>query len=430
MSASVNIKEFKEALKFMVSVSKESEIRTPVLLHGMHALGKTEVVKQVAEEMGYRCETLNLSTQDVSDLLGLPFKDEQFFNGKEEVTENAFLEVCKMSEKDLGSFFKQVTTRFAMPDWLSDALRDERDCIFFLDEMNRAALYVLQTMLPFVLEGRLHTHKLRSGDFVIGAMNPDTADYNVETVTDKALLSRFAHFYFEPEVSEWISYMKTKGGHSAVIDAVIADDTVFGDEHVKDSDKIKARPDRRNADKASMLLNHIKKEHVDNGMLYTVMSAMLGEDLSAVIRQNYVTKKKLSIDDIFTGEIFKEDINYSEDLDRIRPINEMLKTALAGGEGKIWEMNNDSPSEWSSVKSQYVKYIIDKESQKNLLKWFNTCPKDSLLGVIKDLRNELVERYKETTTKKKKSITGAYILMSLLSQLDQGLVDYVWPSDD
>jgi hypothetical protein len=76
-------------------------LRLPLALHGMHGIGKTESVCQIAAEMGYNFTALYLSTQDVSDLLGIPYQDE-----------------------------KTGATRFRTPDWLADSLADDRPFMF------------------------------------------------------------------------------------------------------------------------------------------------------------------------------------------------------------------------------------------------------------------------------------------------------------
>ena len=248
MSVSVNIDQLKSCLDVLIKVLQENDIRVPALIHGVHALGKTEIVQQLAEEKDFNFVPLYLSTQDVSDLLGLPYKEVK--------------EMKHMNKDQIEEIIKVTATRFAPPDWLADALACEKPCIFFLDEMNRGPLYVLQTMLPFVLEGRLHTHKIRQRDIVIGAMNPNSADYNVETVSDKALLSRFAHFYFEPSVSEWMDYAHMTKCHEAVMEVIRNDESVLGNNKVIEEDRIKAQPDRRNLWKIGQMLNVMSPEDV------------------------------------------------------------------------------------------------------------------------------------------------------------------------
>lgn len=429
MSSTVNIKEFKDCLNLIMRMNNESEIRLPVLLHGIHALGKTEIVAQISKEHNYNYVPLYLSTQDVSDLLGLPYKEHKYFKGKGkdkvQITEKKYIDISNMDDAQKLDIYKSSSTRFAMPDWLADALADERPCVFFLDEMNRGPLYVLQTMLPFVLEGRLHTHRIRKNDIVIGAMNPATRDYNVEAINDKALLSRFAHFYFEPELSEWMQYVVSSGVHPALIEVVQQTDKIFNNESVPDKDRIKAVPDRRNMYKIGHILNFIDSKDIDNNSVYNLFSAMVGEDTAIKLTTAFNSKSTLSPDNIFDGSIFDQGINYQNDLDKIRLINEALIVVLTDGEGKIWKCSKKSFADMTGAEPNYAKFTLKASEMDNLTEWINLCPKDAQMGLIKQLRESLMERYKDDEQENK----GAFILMSLLMALNDKLVDQVFPED-
>ncbi len=426
MSVTVNIEAFKNCMDFMIDISNKSGIRLPVLLHGVHALGKTEIVAQIAKAKNYNYVPLYLSTQDVSDLIGLPYKEHIFYRDGKQITEKEYIDSSNMSREELLKLCKKSSTRFAMPDWLSDAMADERPCIFFLDEMNRGPLYVLQTMLPFVLEGRLHTHRIRENDIVVGAMNPDTAEYSVEAVSDKALLSRFAHFYFEPEVSEWVSYAMEKKIHPSIIEVVQSSDNIFGNEAVPEANRVKVTADRRNVFKIGQLFNHIEEKHIKNNSASNFCTAMVGEDVAMSMITAYNTKTTLSPDNIFDGTIFDAGIEYESDLDRIRLINEALIHTLVTGEGTIWTAKEDSPSNWDGESAtDYAEYIIKQSEKDNLCKWVNICPKDARLGFIKQLRTQMLEKFKTDAQQNR----GAFILMALLMGLDENLVDEVFPDD-
>jgi hypothetical protein len=424
MSTTVNITQFKNTMDYVLHLNEKTDLRLPVLLHGVHAQGKTEVVAQIAEKYEFNYVPLYLSTQDVSDLLGIPFREVKYLETEcgREITEQRYLEILNDMENGL-TVSKKSSTRFAPPDWLADALEDERPCIFFLDEMNRAPLYVLQTMLPFVLEGRLHTHTIRKKDIVIGAMNPCTPDYNVEAISDKALLSRFAHFYFEPEVSEWIQYAMFKGVHPSIIDVVNGADEIFGNVSIPDASRIKQIPDKRNMFKIGMMLNHTPEEYVKSMALFTMVSAMVGEDLAVTICEAFTTKSKLSPENIFDGTIFKAGIKYNNDLDKIKMINEALIGIMVNGEGSVWEVCEGSPTNFHNQQSDYAKFILSDKEIKNTRKWLGLCPKDAKVGFIKQFRGQLIERYKDDSEPNK----GAFIAMALIVNIDPDIVDDVFP---
>ena len=67
----VSREEAFQCIKFAV---ENSDLRTklPLILWGYHGVGKTEIVKQAANELGYNLVVLHLATQDIIDLIGRP----------------------------------------------------------------------------------------------------------------------------------------------------------------------------------------------------------------------------------------------------------------------------------------------------------------------------------------------------------------------
>lgn len=143
------------------------------LLWGSAGVGKTDVVGQVAKELGIGFIPLYLAeNSDVGDLIGLLDKDQN----------NRFFHL--------------------MPDWFPT----EGKGIIFLDELNRAHPDILQVMLPFVLTRKLGRYQLPEGWNIVCANNYNSNDFKTTDMSDAALLSRFCHIDFTPSEDEFISY--------------------------------------------------------------------------------------------------------------------------------------------------------------------------------------------------------------------------------
>ena len=97
----LSLKQCKEVVKFSLENST-SKVKLPVMLWGSHGVGKTEIVKQLAEEEGYNLVVLHLATQDIVDLVGIPTKTE---------IEQADGSVTSVQQ-------------WACPEWLSDARKN------------------------------------------------------------------------------------------------------------------------------------------------------------------------------------------------------------------------------------------------------------------------------------------------------------------
>jgi alkaline phosphatase D len=185
----MSIKQIKEVINFSLEASRNA-IKLPICLWGNHGIGKTELVKQIAIERDYNLVVLHLATQDICDLIGIPAKHE--FIGQD-------------GEKE----YIQV---WSVPQWLHNASENSKKTgkpnLFFLDEFNRGNRFVLAAMLPFLIEGVLHTHRIGINDAVIAAANPPTEQYEVSEIIDEAMLNRLGHVCFKPTHTEYIDFLK------------------------------------------------------------------------------------------------------------------------------------------------------------------------------------------------------------------------------
>lgn len=196
-------KKIEQIIKF--SVENSGKIKLPIMLWGYHGIGKTQIVKDVAEELNYNLVILHLSTQDIIDLIGRPV---------------SVVKKNPVTNEDVN------VQEWCVPNWLHDALEQTKETgkpnIFFLDEFNRGPNIVLSAMLPFLIEGVMHTHKINENDAIIAACNPDSDDYEVNELSDKAQLDRLGHVVLKPTISEYLKYLKDSGMDQVTIDVISA----------------------------------------------------------------------------------------------------------------------------------------------------------------------------------------------------------------
>ena len=158
---------------------------------GPHGIGKSEIVRQFAEENGFHCEILQLPILEVSDLIGMP-----------DITETKFGKV----------------TQWAAPEWVQrvkEANANGKPAVIFLDELGRASIDIRQASLQLVLEKRVNEHYFDDVVFVV-ADNPsdeyDSADF------DMALEDRFQTYTVEADIGDWLKYARKAGVESVVTD--------------------------------------------------------------------------------------------------------------------------------------------------------------------------------------------------------------------
>lgn len=145
-----------------------------VLLVGTHGIGKSTIVKSIADTLGLKFKYYSSSTLDpFADLVGIPTPD-----------------------KETNSL------KFYRPTDLEAA-----EMVFF-DELNRAHPRVLNAVLEIVQFKTVNGTPLPNLKMVWAAMNPPGEDYQVEEL-DPALIDRFHQFVkLNAEIN--LKYLNTK----------------------------------------------------------------------------------------------------------------------------------------------------------------------------------------------------------------------------
>jgi hypothetical protein len=151
------------------------------LLWGGQGLGKTQVVKQYAQENNLKFVGLYPATQEPGDIVGL-------------------LEKTKDGQ----------ASKHLRPEWFPT----EGEGIVFIDEINRSHPDLVNAMFSFITNGTIHTHQLPPGWTVVAAANYQTNMFNVTDTSDAAWMSRFCHIDFQPSVEEFVLYLEEKEAFS------------------------------------------------------------------------------------------------------------------------------------------------------------------------------------------------------------------------
>jgi hypothetical protein len=247
-----------EQLKFFLKNLPDNK---SIMIRAKHGVGKSSVVKQVAEELGIGFHDVRLSQCDVSDIKGLPMLDRE-----------------------------NKRTVFLKPYWFP---RDEDSAgILFLDELNRASKDVLQAVFELCLDRRLDGDRLPSKWKIVSAVNAD-ADYDVQEL-DPALADRWFMYSFDPPVTDWTKYARAKGFHDSVIEYIQTrpehlDPPIGGDSSNYEAGEV--YPSRRSWEsfhECAVKLNLF--EEPNDGQLMTLAKGWLGKGVAAAFVV-YLTKE-------------------------------------------------------------------------------------------------------------------------------------------
>ena len=134
------------------------ERQRPVLLMGPPGIGKTAIMRQIAEEMGIGLVSYTITHHTRQSAIGLPFIAKKSFGGREHsVTEYTMSEI-------IASVYEQIERSKVA------------EGILFLDEINCVSETLSPTMLQFLQYKTFGTHRLPEGYVVVTAGNPP--EYN------------------------------------------------------------------------------------------------------------------------------------------------------------------------------------------------------------------------------------------------------------
>ncbi len=250
-----------ESMKDILGIAHKAQ--SAVHMIGEHGIGKTEIVKQFAKSQGYHVEVLQLTVMDTGDLIGIP----------------------ETVEKD-----GERVTAWAKPVWLqrvSQANKNGKHCVIFLDELGRASIDIRQASLQMVLEGKIQEHSLGElndlKSLVVVADNP--ADDYDSAEFDAALEDRFITLEVEASLDSWLKYARSKGILSVVTDylAEYPDKLVF-----KPEDTSEKGSSPRAWEKLSDILKNTPK---NSGLTYQLIVSKVGKTVGGNFFQffkNYV----------------------------------------------------------------------------------------------------------------------------------------------
>lgn len=180
-----------EFLDYMYDInaqaSEEGKLQTPVCIWGLHGIGKTEIVRDLARRKGYGFSYIAPAQfEEMGDLLGMPTIDGD-------------------------------ATVFRAPDWVP---REEKPGILLIDDVNRADDRILRGIMQLLQNYELVSWSLPKGWQIVLTANPDGGDYSV-TPMDDAMLTRMMHITLTFDEIEWARWAQASGIDSRGIDFVL-----------------------------------------------------------------------------------------------------------------------------------------------------------------------------------------------------------------
>lgn len=361
-----------KTLKRVLPVTFKSNL-VPLIV-GTHGIGKSQIVRETAKEMGIDFIDLRVGTQEVGDLLGLP----------------------NFTKDDNGT----NVTEHCIPNWFP---KPGTKGIIFLDEFNRGRRDVVQALFQFILDRRIHTHVLPDGWLIAAAINPADDNYVVMDLADKALLSRFCVLDVKPTPSEFLEYAEARGFDRSLI--------TFLREH-KDVIQVTGKtelvdevtPDNR----AIEAFNRVLALNPEKDVLFEVSSGLVGrtvalkyqtwmesqeKPIDAELVINSYSKVKKAVKEQAKGE--------GQRIDMLSVTTDTITAMLSAKDSKWTEDQVDNVLEYlSDIPPELARKASMVLYQKNEI-FKNAFPKSKAYKKISELKTKVDKETKAKETEEK-----------------------------
>lgn len=162
------------------------------LFTGEAGLGKSQIVQQWVKKQRDRNPKfgfldLRIAYMEAPDLIGFP----------------------ETERDDSGT----VRTKHRLPEfWPNDP---SSEGLILLEEPNRGTTGVMNCLMQLLTDRKVHNYELPKGWVIAGCVNPDSSEYDVNTM-DAALKDRFEEYEVEFDHVSFLDFMDSSGWHGGV----------------------------------------------------------------------------------------------------------------------------------------------------------------------------------------------------------------------
>lgn len=207
----ITLDEFRDIFKYLIRNNRNlvDSGKTPITvgLCGSAGVGKTSVMRDIAQELGMTYVKLSLSElEEVADLTGMPVKEYKVIVTTEEGTEEKWVPadvLTTYSSLPCGTyeFTNESRMSYAPPAWLP---KDDNPngCLLNLDDYSRANSLFQQAIMELISTGKYISWKLPRYTVIACTSNPDDGTYSV-TSLDPAQKSRLINFDVRFSLEDW-----------------------------------------------------------------------------------------------------------------------------------------------------------------------------------------------------------------------------------
>lgn len=263
---SITIRDFAESVDFTI----KHGLSRALLGLGAPGIGKSEIVKQIAEKYGRKVIDIRLAQMSEVELNGLIYPNED-----------------------------NKTTIWLTPDILPNVERDGEFGILLLDEITSATKRMQVAAYQLILDRRIGSYKLPDGWITIGLGNREDDD-GVYVRLAAPLADRFEIHEIYPDLEIWKQdYAYNMGIHNLVIAYLNFQPTSFHTQSASDGNMMFATP------RSWVAVSDILKidSDVSKNVVANKITGNIGDvEASQFIQFCKLQETLLSIDTILNGE--------------------------------------------------------------------------------------------------------------------------------
>ena len=229
----MTIGEFTDVFNYLLDNNMEiceaGDTPIAVCIEGAAGIGKTSLVKQVAEKRGMTMCTLCLSQlEEVGDIVGFPQKEVMLqYKTKDGATKTVWWPESNLSRVPTNVTVTSNTRMgYAPPAWLPKE-ENNNGVILLLDDFTRGNSLFQQAIMELINTGSYISWQLPKKTCIVLTSNPDDGEYNVESL-DSAQKTRMVTFGIKLDVKDWAKWAEGKVDGRAVNFALLYGNEIFG----------------------------------------------------------------------------------------------------------------------------------------------------------------------------------------------------------
>ena len=367
-------------------VSKKNNLSITPLVSGKHGIGKSAMIKSIAEDINGVCITIEGGTLKEGEITGLPYqyKDE---NGKYKFRFLPYYAVDRIMSEEK-RLFEELCGETSSKNALSgdenkysrnNISREEKlellksgkvkPVIIFIDEINRTENSVYKELMNILLTRSVNGYEFPWWVLFVGAMNPSTQNSAYATnEMDPAQLDRFLKIKVEDSPKEWLNYASKTGVDKSIIEFISINEKCLSQNDDFLIDDEKPTPTPRGWDMVDTLIksepllrDFFDEVENEKTVVENDLKLLISSKIGGTVAKMYFASVKSSKKELTPQLVFADDEALSNCCEEIRGYSSAQKVKLCNATveyiSEMIEYVFSDKAERIKLKRQLIKFV-------------------------------------------------------------------------